>query len=108
MQASGFILDAFSILLALWLNDINKEKSFRMTCETIDDRQEDSEESKARSSEDYDPFARGAFPVGVRTLHADDTARNRLFPCEVWYPAASQHEGQDVDESTQDNFAVPL
>ena len=54
----------------------------------------------------YDPFARGSFPVGVRTIQARDTVRNRLFPCEVWYPAASQHAGQDIAPATQDFFTV--
>ncbi|SRR6266516_2573845 len=43
---------------------------------------------------EYDPFARGRFPVGVRTIHAPDPARGRVFPCEVWYPA---HTG-DADQ----------
>lgn len=54
----------------------------------------------------YDPFARGRFPVGVHTFHALDTARNRLFPCEVWYPAAVQHTGQDMAAATQDSFTA--
>jgi len=33
-----------------------------------------------------DRFARGEFPVGVRTLQAKDAARNRVFPLEVWHP----------------------
>jgi predicted dienelactone hydrolase len=44
----------------------------------------------------YDPFVRGQFPVGVRTIQALDDARARTFPCEIWYPAARQHAGQDV------------
>jgi dienelactone hydrolase len=36
----------------------------------------------------YDPFARGRFPVGVRTIEALDGARNRVFPCEIWSPEA--------------------
>ena len=36
----------------------------------------------------YDPFARGGCPVGVRTIQAHDTARDRGFACEIWYPAA--------------------
>src|SRR5882757_2856048 len=36
----------------------------------------------------YDPFVPGTFPVGVRTIHAQDTVRDRLFPCEIWYPEA--------------------
>jgi len=50
---------------------------------------------------------RGRFPVGVRTIQAWDTVRNRLFPCEIWYPAAAQHAGQDVGPATQDVFTVP-
>ena len=36
----------------------------------------------------YDPFVAGRFPVGVRSIQARDSARDRLFPCEIWYPAA--------------------
>ena len=36
----------------------------------------------------YDPFARGGWPVGVRTIQAHDTARDRRFAWEIWYPAA--------------------
>ena len=52
----------------------------------------------------YDPFARGPFPVGVQTLHANDPARNgRALAIEVWYPATDAHVGQDVsDESRHD------
>jgi dienelactone hydrolase len=52
----------------------------------------------------YDPFLRGRFPVGVRTLAARDRTRNRLFTCELWYPAASSYTGQDLDPKTQDCF----
>lgn len=55
---------------------------------------------------DYDPFVRGRFPVGVRTIQAVDAARERLFSCEIWYPAASQHAGQDVAPATWDSFMV--
>src|SRR6202158_560722 len=58
-------------------------------------------------TDEYDPFARGRFPVGVRTIQALDTVRNRLFPCEVWYPAAAQHTGQDIELATQDSFTIP-
>lgn len=57
---------------------------------------------------EYDPFGRGRFPVAVRTIHALDTVRERLFPCEVWYPAAAQHAGQDFAPGIQDSFTVPL
>jgi dienelactone hydrolase len=56
----------------------------------------------------YDPFVRGGFPVGVRTIQALDAARNRLFPCEIWYPAAAQYAGRDMAPETQDLFTVPL
>jgi dienelactone hydrolase len=52
----------------------------------------------------YDPFVRGQYSVGVRTLLALDVTRNRDFPCEIWYPAAMQYTGQDLDPKTQDRF----
>lgn len=55
----------------------------------------------------YDPFVRGLFPVGVRTVHSFDAARKRSFPCEIWYPAAAEHQGQDLAWETQDLFTVP-
>lgn len=58
-------------------------------------------------SKSYDPFVRGGFPVGVRTIQALDTARDRLFPCEIWYPAAAQHASQDLAPKTQDCFTAP-
>lgn len=58
--------------------------------------------------DDYDPFVRGQFPVGVRTIRALDVARNRDFPCEIWYPAAAQHAGQDLDPKAQDRFTPRL
>ena len=55
----------------------------------------------------YDPFRKGKFPVGVQTIEARDAGRERLFPCEIWYPAASEHAGQDLDPEKQDVFSVP-
>jgi dienelactone hydrolase len=55
----------------------------------------------------YDPFERGPFPVGVRTIQGRDPARDRIFTCEVWYPAAASHAGQDLAAGTQDAFTVP-
>ncbi len=55
---------------------------------------------------EYDPVVRGRFPAGVRTVQALDAARDRLFPCEIWYPAARQHAGQDLAAETQDRFTV--
>jgi predicted dienelactone hydrolase len=45
--------------------------------------------------------------VGVRTIQGRDATRDRLFTCEVWYPAASSHAGQDLEPGTQDVFTVP-
>src|SRR2546425_5220399 len=67
---------------------------------------EDKKRPAPRAAE-YDPFVRGRFPVGVRTIHALDSGRNRQFPCEIWYPASAQHAGQDIAPGTQDLFAVP-
>lgn len=66
----------------------------------------DSEDRSAAQTDGYDSFVRGRFPVGVCTIRALDTERNRLFPCEVWYPAAAQHAGQDVARGTQDVFTA--
>lgn len=54
----------------------------------------------------YDPFRRGAQPVGVRTIEARDSTRDWLFPCEIWYPAAAHHAGQDLAPATQDVFTL--
>ena len=54
----------------------------------------------------YDPFLRGRFPVGVRTLELHDEARERRFPVEIWYPAATRHAGRDLDPAAQDTFAL--
>ena len=53
---------------------------------------------------EYDPFVRGPLRVGVRTFHARDTARDRLFPVEIWYPASTQHHRQDLSTPSQDVF----
>lgn len=68
----------------------------------------DPSEGAGRVRDEYDPFVRGPFPVGVRTFQVLDHARRRPFPCEVWYPAAARHTGWDLAPETQDAFAVPL
>lgn len=67
-----------------------------------------TEDARDAARSVYDPFVRGPMPVGVCTIRALDAARDRLFPCEVWYPAAPQHEGQDIAPETMDVFTVPL
>jgi dienelactone hydrolase len=54
----------------------------------------------------YDPFARGPFPVGVRTASLTDATRQRLLPTEIWYPATNAYAGQDVAASTRDTYEL--
>jgi dienelactone hydrolase len=55
----------------------------------------------------YDPFQRGGSPVAVVTVQAPDPERGRVFPIEIWYPAAARYAGQDVAPETRDVFTVP-
>jgi predicted dienelactone hydrolase len=77
-----------------------------MTVENAEHTKEDSAQDAPRTGA-YDPFVRGRFPVGVCTVQTLDTARRRPFACEIWYPAAAQHAGQDMAHATQDFFNVP-
>ena len=52
----------------------------------------------------YDPFERGPFPVGVKTLEWTDAARDRTLPVEVWHPATDEYSGQDRDDATRDRY----
>jgi dienelactone hydrolase len=53
----------------------------------------------------YDPFARGASPVGVRTIELRDSDRsNQPVTVEIWYPAAERYNAQDLDPATRDRF----
>lgn len=54
----------------------------------------------------YDPFRRGAHPVGVRTLELTDEARARPLVAEVWYPAAAAHAGADLAAETRDRYTL--
>jgi predicted dienelactone hydrolase len=74
-----------------------------MTIESVN-----QESDSQRAAPDYDPFLRGRYPVGVRTIQTRDTVRGRPFSCEIWYPAAPQHAGQDLVPESQDTFVVPL
>lgn len=62
---------------------------------------------QSESSKTYDPFVRGRFPVGVRTLELFDDHRGRRFPCEIWYPAAADFASQDLAPDSRDHFKVP-
>lgn len=35
----------------------------------------------------YDPFARGPYDIATTTVHAEDGARHRIFPCDLWTPS---------------------
>jgi hypothetical protein len=80
---------------------------FLMTDENVKHTKEYSPKRAAHGTGEYDPFVRGRFPVGVRTIQGFDTVRGRRFPCEIWYPAAAQHAGQDIAPRTRDLFTVP-
>jgi predicted dienelactone hydrolase len=57
------------------------------------------------SNRSYDPFARGAAPVGVRTIELCDESRGgRTLTVELWYPAIEAYRGQDLDDATRDRF----
>ena len=77
-----------------------------MTGEAVEDSKHPSGKRRPARNQ-YDPFVRGRFPVGVRTIQALDSARDRRFPCEIWYPAAARNAGRDLAPETQDVFPVP-
>ncbi len=52
----------------------------------------------------YDPSARGAFPVGVRSFETERDGRR--VPIEVWYPATGAHAGADLDPARQDAYTL--
>jgi predicted dienelactone hydrolase len=55
----------------------------------------------------WDPFARGAHPVGVRSTRLVDAARDgRTLDVEVWYPAAASHAGQDLRTEARDAYEL--
>jgi predicted dienelactone hydrolase len=41
----------------------------------------------------YDPFDAGCLPVSVRTIQAADSARDRVFDCEIWSPVTDASGG---------------
>jgi predicted dienelactone hydrolase len=79
-----------------------------MTIDNGKPAMQSAEPHDAAAAGAYDPFVRGRFPVGVRTIQARDMARDRLFACEIWYPAAPRHAGEDLALDTQDGFTAPM
>jgi dienelactone hydrolase len=78
-----------------------------MTGENSKHTDRNSQAGSASLADEYDPFARGRFPVGVRTLQVLDTTRARMFLVEVWYPATEHYAGQDIAPATLDSFTAP-
>lgn len=54
----------------------------------------------------YDPFARGAHPVGVSSTELVDPARERRIELELWYPADARYRGHDLAPNSQDLYPV--
>lgn len=55
----------------------------------------------------YNPFNRGEYPVGVRTIETTKEPRSgRKMTVEIWYPATEEYRGKDTDEATLDRFTT--
>ena len=52
----------------------------------------------------YSPFERGLHPVGTRQFSWSDQSRNCTMPVDIWYPAASAHDGEDFDPEKMSSF----
>jgi predicted dienelactone hydrolase len=52
----------------------------------------------------YNPFTRGQYPVGVRTIELRDDTLAVTQVVEIWYPATASYRGQDIDPATRDRF----
>jgi predicted dienelactone hydrolase len=54
----------------------------------------------------YNPFLRGAHPVGVRTIELADPQSDARALTEIWYPADPRYRGLDLDDATRDEFSI--
>ena len=54
----------------------------------------------------YYPFERGPHPVGSRQFSWLDRSRNHTMPVDIWYPAASAHDGEDFDPEKMASFEL--
>jgi fermentation-respiration switch protein FrsA (DUF1100 family) len=55
----------------------------------------------------YNPFERGPYPVGVRTIGLHDESRGERAVCvELWYPATATYKGMDLESDTCDRFEI--
>ena len=55
---------------------------------------------------EYSPFERGPHPVGTRQFSWSDRSRNHTMPVDIWYPAASAHDGEDFDPEKMSSFEL--
>ena len=53
---------------------------------------------------EYFPFERGPYAVGTRQYSWSDRSRNCAMPVDIWYPAASDHDGEDFDPEKMSSF----
>jgi len=58
----------------------------------------------SRGTMQYDPFARGSNPVGVRSVDLTDSTRSRCLALELWYPATAVYQGQDTGAQSKDHY----
>ena len=54
----------------------------------------------------YSPFERGPYPVGTRQFSWSDRGRDHTMPVDIWYPAASVHDGEDFDPEKMSRFEL--
>lgn len=55
----------------------------------------------------YNPFARGPYPVGVRTIEITDASLSpRPIATELWYPATESFRGKDLDQANWDRYTA--
>jgi predicted dienelactone hydrolase len=101
VNSPGYALNRFTAI------DLQEEGQSLMKGENTERTSQHCGQSAANPAQGYDPFVRGPFPVGVRTIHAHDPVRDRRFLCEIWYPADERHAGQDLAPATQDVFVLP-
>lgn len=53
---------------------------------------------------EYDPFKRGAFPVGVISQDIPVPREERIIPTEIWFPATDEYFGKDLSKETEDKY----
>lgn len=54
----------------------------------------------------YDPFTRGPWAVGVRTIELTDRVTGARTSAEVWYPADARFRGHDQADDSRDRYLI--